>query len=204
MPGLAEFDQRDNPYRACAVEAEPFPVHTSLEEEVQLLGAFVGPRANYYLRRWLPKLEDPEAGDVSMNWAAFFLGGWWMAYRKMYRNVFLLASFQTSCTVAQQFALALMTGNAFLIACMGFLVSVMTMFVVGLCSNAWYLGHARRQIASMRRQGFHDEQLLMALSRQGGTNFWAGVGVVVLCGMAMGTVIMIASAAAISMGRGLQ
>src|ERR1700733_2644909 len=50
----------------------------------QEIEAFVGRKSGYYLERWHDALER-EGRAEGMNWAAFFLGGFWMAYRKMYR-----------------------------------------------------------------------------------------------------------------------
>lgn len=54
--------------------------HAPLSEE--RLRPAIGPRADYYLRRW----REMEAGGkkVSWNWAACFLNIFWFAYRKMW------------------------------------------------------------------------------------------------------------------------
>jgi hypothetical protein len=205
MPATAEFEQRDNPYRALSVPQESFAAGgatlDSLEDQLHQLQAFVGPRARYYLRKWLPKLEDPEAGDVSMNWAAFFLGAWWMAYRKMYRNMFILMGLMMCFSFIQQVVSIKLIQQPWVPAAISLIVNVLTMFVVGLCGNAWYLAHARRNIDALRGQGYNDEHLLYALSRKGGTNFWAGVGIVFLSSMLMGVVVMIGVViAAVAMG----
>ena len=46
--------------------------------------AFIGSRGNYYLERW----RQVEAGNqifAGFNWAAFFGGLAWLAYRRMFR-----------------------------------------------------------------------------------------------------------------------
>ncbi len=56
-----------------------------------LYAAFVGKNSDYYLRRWA---AIERTGNIfSFNWAAFFFGVFWMAYRKMYLYAFLYASF---------------------------------------------------------------------------------------------------------------
>lgn len=52
----------------------PFP--TPAEE-------FVGARADYYVESW-NRIDASGNAGATFNWAAFFLTGYWMAYRKMY------------------------------------------------------------------------------------------------------------------------
>jgi hypothetical protein len=53
----------------------------------QEVAAFVGEKAGYYLQKWRPVLDGTgNAGNATgFNWAAFFLSGLWLPYRKMYR-----------------------------------------------------------------------------------------------------------------------
>ena len=46
------------------------------------LRAAIGPRADYYLRRW--REMDAAGKSVSWNWAACFANMFWLAYRKMW------------------------------------------------------------------------------------------------------------------------
>lgn len=73
-----------NPYASPpmpAVEAEPveFDGFGALEAK-----AFVGPRYHYDFVRRTPFLRRTTS-TAGFNWAAFFLSGFWIPYRKMYR-----------------------------------------------------------------------------------------------------------------------
>lgn len=46
------------------------------------LRAAIGPRADYYLRRW--REMDERSRSVSWNWAACFLSLYWFLFRKMW------------------------------------------------------------------------------------------------------------------------
>lgn len=50
------------------------------------LRAYVGPRADYYLRAWHP-LQTRETSLGGVNKSAFFGGLGWLFYRKIYRPV---------------------------------------------------------------------------------------------------------------------
>ncbi len=173
MPTVADFDQLDNPYRASsayaggAATAEAY--HDGALVELQ---AYVGRKADYYLRKWAPRLESAD-GETGFNWAAFFLTAFWMAYRKMYLYSFL-------CIVAS----AILPFLVQVLFIYGFrapstppsvtlIVNIMFSLVCGAFGNAMYLAHARRQIATLRARGLEGEQLLCALARRGGTS-WLG------------------------------
>src|SRR5262245_35166664 len=49
--------------------------------------AFVGQNADYYSSRWTPLLEGKDWSGF--NWAACFLSGLWLSYRKMYKAAFI-------------------------------------------------------------------------------------------------------------------
>ena len=46
-------------------------------------------KLNNYLRNWAPLLQGG-TGRAGFNWAAFFLSGLWLAYRKMYKVTLIL------------------------------------------------------------------------------------------------------------------
>lgn len=180
MPGLAPFDQRENPYRPGNLATEFTEFDESLEAEVDQLRSFVGPRASYYLHKWTPRLQDPDASDVSLNWAAFFLGVFWMAYRKLYRTMFLFLGAIIGLSIAQQFVFVNLLGQRAVPGIVNLGINVITALVCGLCGNSWYLAHARRMIDNVRLQGLKDDALRFALARQGGTSFLSAFGMLIL------------------------
>lgn len=49
---------------------------------------FVGTKAEVYRRKW--KNKNPEKLNLGWNWAAFFFGGYWLLYRRMYKEWLIL------------------------------------------------------------------------------------------------------------------
>lgn len=49
---------------------------------------FVGKNAEVYQKKW--KNKNPEKLNIGWNWAAFFVGGYWLLYRRMYKEWLLI------------------------------------------------------------------------------------------------------------------
>src|SRR5262245_25293633 len=82
MSESAPFDGLENPYASPQTAPERTGLSTSGDALEQELRAFVGPRADVYLRKWAPLLYG--SGQAGFNWPAFLLAGIWLPYRKMY------------------------------------------------------------------------------------------------------------------------
>ena len=174
MSQIAEYGQTENPYRATT--AAESPVDSSLDALVSELRAFVGLRADYYIRKWAPRLVDSE-GDVGTNWAAFFLPFTWLCYRKMYRFALIFTLVLLAEAVVQEVVFVSVLGMATTPVAVHLIVNVLASIICGLYGNAWYLSHATRIIADVRAQGYDDHQVLRILARRGGTSMLAAIGV---------------------------
>ncbi len=60
------------------------------------------------------------------------------------------------------------------------LVGLAFCVVCGMFGNAWYLAHAKRQIARTRALGLEESAYYAALARRGGTSFIAAIGIFLL------------------------
>jgi len=177
MTQLAELHDTNNPYQASATwqsqpEAEAFS-----EEAVSELRAFVGPRADYYLRKWAPRLRSPR-GQVGMNWFAFLLPAIWLGYRKMYRGVFTLFGVLILVSIIEQVLFVGVLGRRASPQGANLIVGLVTSIVCGVCANSWYLSQAIRVVTSARAQGLDGEDLLHTLSKRGGTSPLAALAIV--------------------------
>lgn len=172
MSQVAQFGAANNPYRSATAGTADSLDELALEDQIYALQAFVGPRANFYLRKWIHRLEDPN-GDTGWNWAAFFLCGLWLGYRKMYMAVVMLLAASVFVAIAQQIFFVVVLGLKDLPTGVNLIVNVVTCVVCGAGGNGWYLNHAKRQIAKCRAQGFQDEQLRIALAQRGGTSLFS-------------------------------
>ncbi len=123
--------------------------------------AFVDTRYHFYDHKW----SDASQPDVKAgwNWASFFVGMFWLGYRKMYREllvligVFFLIDF-----------VAAVTGLFFLST----LVPLILYFYLGMKGNALYYQHVRRKLAELQQEDLSEE----AYREHGGVS---GVGVIV-------------------------
>jgi hypothetical protein len=188
MPRSAELEYADNPYRSTAVAPQDYAGFGS-GDAIDELCAYVGPRADYYLRKWSRRLEDP-SGDVGINWVAFFFPGIWLAYRKMYWTLFVYFAvvFLLGAGKELLFIFALHQPAAPLVVNAVF--NVLTGLVCALYGNAWYLSQAQRTIATLRAQGYEGEELLFALAKRGGTSIAAIFIANLTAGLVLGLMIM--------------
>ena len=111
-----------------------------LDEDQNELRAFVGPNADYYLPGWWAK-------KWKWNWAAFFFGGWWIAYRKMYKAfVIFFGIILTETSIELVFFpnLAELIGRA---------TYVVYAIVCGAFGNTWYYRKAKAVIADAHSHG---------------------------------------------------
>src|SRR5262245_40673220 len=149
------------------------------EQEVR---AFVGRKADYYCRRWLPALAGQGVGQdqvavaglmlsqprTSFNWAAFLLSGLWLPYRKMYVPTFVFYGVILAESVLEEVLFVGALGMPEPPAALGHLVGLAAAIVCGSFGNRWYLSHARKVITEVRSQGRPEEEYLRVLSKRGG------------------------------------
>lgn len=142
------------------------------EQEVR---AFIGKEADYYLKKWQPILEGRGCW-AGFNWAAFFLTGVWLAYRKMYKATFIYYGTR-------------IVGGIFLGAILGehiesnfleILVDLVAGIVCGTFGNIWYFFRTQKAIDGIRLPGLQEEVHLQSLSKLGETNLGLSIGLCIL------------------------
>lgn len=173
----------ENPYQSTATLAETAAINSATDELIELR-AFVGPKFEHYLRKWHPRLDDPQNGDVGISWVGFFITAWWMGYRKMYAPLvlYLFASSAAMLGLQALFIYGLNQPQAPLLA-----VCVATALIQVVCmlyANAWYLQHATGQIERLKNSGYKGNELLIQLARRGGTSVLGVILSFFVCGMA--------------------
>jgi hypothetical protein len=161
-----------------------------LEEQVAALQSFVGPRAEFYLRKWAPRLLDP-SGETGMNWAAFFLTAFWFGYRKMYAALAIFFGVVLLLTILLEVVFVGILKLDVLPPGVNLIMNLMVSIVCGLCANSWYLAHAQRAINKARAQGLEDEHLHFVLARQGGTSLLAAFGLTFAAGIIIAAVVVV-------------
>src|SRR5262249_33070986 len=142
-----------------------FLFHTQLEDPVspisteQELRAVVGPNSDYYLEIWQPALSG-QGRASGFNVAAFFLAGPWLGYRKMYKAVLILFGIILAATVLENVLFGILKMQEpplVMSALVRLVVALVVAIVTAVCSNGWYLSHAKRVIAEVRSQGLEED-----------------------------------------------
>jgi hypothetical protein len=159
--------------------SEPAPgVDPELERD---LAAFVGPNADYYLRVWRAALTG-RSKHCGLNRRAF-LGGPWLAYRRMYLAAFICGTIFCVSSFVEDLVFLILLGYDDTPLWVD-IVSVL--LVGGYCvanGNRWYLAYARRALAAV--SGPDPEHRLAALKNRSGTDVPGAVVVTLLLVLAI-------------------
>jgi len=141
-------------------------------EHEDLLRLFVGKNYEYYAAKW--KLVEQRSeraekwfGKDSWNWAAFFIGFNWTAYRGMYDYSSILIFF-----LVIHLVLALWTrgSDEFNV------VHVILAFIYGVRGNSRYKLHVEKKVKEITSSGASAEAIRMRIAQEGGTNLGAAAG----------------------------
>jgi hypothetical protein len=178
-----------NPY-ASPSPPSAFVADRSEEPQVAALRAFVGPNADYYLAKWSSALQGT-SGSIGMNWAAFFLSGFWFPYRKMYRLTFILYAFVIVETIGEDVVFLSLAGQETVPDWFNRVTTLVFAAVCGKYGNRWYLSHATRQVNELRGEGLENEALWHALSRRGGTSLAAAFAMFLVLLLMLGLAVTI-------------
>lgn len=131
---------------------------TLTKEEVS---AAAGSNAEYYWSRWTPLMQGQNW--TSFNWAAFFLTGFWLAYRKMYNLATVFFVILTLGVLADH--LHPENKETFASSC-GWLIAL----VCGAGGNRWYWSHVNGLVNEARAENADEQQRNKRLSKAGGTS----------------------------------
>ena len=142
------------------------------EEEAR---AFVGPRADYYIRKWWLDM-DSMGNATGFNWAAFFLNGLWLPYRKMYRATTILYGIILLEVILEEIVFVGILGKPETPSALGRFVSLVAAIVCGGFGNDWYLSHSQKVTTEVRNQALTADAHFQALAKRGGTSVAASLG----------------------------
>jgi len=154
----------------------PPPKFNSIENlSEQEVTAYVREKADYYLKKWQPILLG-QGHWAGFNWAAFFLTGLWLAYRKMFKGAFifygimLIVPFLTSFYTFYTFAFLGKPEPPVALDTFEALPDLVAGIICGTFGNIWYLSHTRKAVNKIRTQGLQDEAYFQSLSKSGRTS----------------------------------
>lgn len=124
--------------------------------------AFIGKNAE----RYLPKFRKFNIGGVenftpTWHWPAFFIGFWWLLYRKLYLWALIAFIVDISFIFSRFFIFPPFT-------------SFVAMIIWGVAGNYIYYRHAKKQIIGLRSM-HPSEDITKTLSQIGGVNRWVWI-----------------------------
>ncbi len=172
---------------AMAAGVELAPAESSEEQQLR---AFVGEGAISYLKEWA-RLRVEGGYRGGFNWAAFFLTGLWLLYRKMYKLAAYFWGIVRAEMIIEDLVFVGILREARTPRGSSVLVGILTGLICGAYGNRWYLSHARKTTSDVRAQGLEPPAVCEALPKRGGTSPEAALGYGVLYTAIGGTVLFV-------------
>ncbi|MEM8780683.1 MAG: DUF2628 domain-containing protein [Cyanobacteria bacterium P01_G01_bin.49] len=152
------------------------------EQEIR---AFVGRRSDYYLNRWSTALSGE--GDVfSFNQAAFWLAGFWLPYRKMYKITLIFYGIIAAESLLEYIFFVGILKYQEPPVSLNFAVGIGSGVICGIYANRWYYWHTCENIEQLRRLNLSEESLNEALKKRGGTNWITSIAFMIMFILVLG------------------
>jgi len=126
----------------------------------------VGEKSKYYIPRWL----DMKSGKskISFNVAAFFLGIFWMLYRKMYVASAIYFAIMIFLGFFEVFVIEELYGENPIFEKVANWISIA---IIGFYGNYFYLKNTEKKILNIRNSNYSNELYEEQLLKQGDTSF---------------------------------
>ena len=130
-------------------------------EKINEVNLFIQKNQHFYEEKF-KKMNDT-GKSASWNWAAFFLGVYWMVYRKMYfkAGAFFILSFVASSTPY-----------------IGVILNFAVLVGIGIYANALYMDHINGSIKKVEMLFSGDKEA--TIKKLGGTNLPLALGLYVI------------------------
>ncbi|NHB56599.1 DUF2628 domain-containing protein [Acinetobacter sp. 194] len=152
----------------------PFAPVVNLDDQRQAI--FVGKKYETYYQEKFNQIT-PKKQMAGFNIGAFFFGLMWLFYRKMYGyGLILLGLILVSCVIPIPEAID--RG-----------ISIALAVTMGMFGNTLYKNFVEKKIKEIERS--HPDSIEQELERQGGTNIWAGIGILFVAVIAIYIVVTI-------------
>lgn len=129
----------------------------------QLYEALLGEKnRRYYLTKFALFDQQGTGLKASWNWAAFFFGGLWALYRKMYAWFFALMGISFLSNIVERTGVPLLSAIVFLMPWIAFTIY----------ANSLYHNHIKNKIAEAQRTIREESRLLDYLRGKSGVHSW--------------------------------
>ncbi|MGV3487102.1 MAG: DUF2628 domain-containing protein [Tuberibacillus sp.] len=170
-PKAQDMDPNDNIDPMSNLSTEVSAATEPTEDSHSKIKEYIGTNADYYIKKWN---RTPTPGRaVSWNWAAFFLTGYWLSYRKMYLYTLIWFLITYGCSLPIFFIGFDHLGWSILFDCIAFGIS----FALGMFGNAIYYQHAQKKLQKWEQDT--TLQSKTTLSKMGGTG-WLGTVLLII------------------------
>lgn len=134
---------------------------------------------NYFQKNsdyYIDQMESfNERGKYSFSVAAFFLGIFWMAYRKMYIHLLIIIGITYAETFIEEMLLNLNVISNSTYEIIDKLSMLVWGIVIGSISNRLYISKSQKDIKKILEENSNEEQIKDLLSRKGGTSWFAPI-----------------------------
>lgn len=168
-----------NPYASPTIPMAPSETDEAVDDRNDQLAAFIGRNASYYLSKWTPSMYGAP-GNPGFNWAAFFLTGFWISYRKMYKFAAIFYGAILLVAIAEELLFVEVLGVAEVPGSLDGVFNIVTAVICGFAANRLYLRHADNVISEVSAAGVRGEARLHMLATRGGTSMVAALGIFAL------------------------
>lgn len=150
---------------SAALTEGPALANDALDESS--VSAFVGRNAEHYLGVWRPFWQ----GTVPLprfNWAAFFLGPFWLGYRKLRRPLAIYFAVLLATVLIEEIVVLPRLGTDSLPRPVDFAINLAFAVTLGKFANYWYWRRCEQEIAAVRAEVGDRDSLLRRLAERGG------------------------------------
>ena len=143
-----------NPYqapKARVIDENPSPTLRDSSKIVLTeweIRAFVGPKADYYLKAW-NAADERGMPEITLNWPALLLSALWLPYRKMYTGTVIFYAAGAALALLENFVFVGILGMPNTPSAAGTLQGLLTGIVCGAFGNGWYGWRARRLVSKL-------------------------------------------------------
>jgi hypothetical protein len=144
------------------------------DSEGKLTEAYVGSNYSFYKSKW--DAMEQKGTSISWNFAAFFLGVFWLGYRKMYKTllviffIFLAVDFLAINVFNYQYSTDQFYDPLDLDSIIGYVTSIF----LAMYGNKMYQKHVERKVSDIKINTAKKEQAEMLVKQKGGRS-WLGV-----------------------------
>ena len=125
------------------------------------LRSFIGPRANYYMKRF-QRLQRGGRNAFSFNFAGFFFSLAWLLYRRLYVIFWIALAVVVAESMLSEWVATEFLGLQTTSATYDQIVALAYAVTVGTFANALYYRHAARRIATLKANAATDEEIATA------------------------------------------